>query len=186
MPGRAPGEYSVGTDEAQEFVSGALAANDSRVIGSLAQGGPAAFALAIAVPVGQQRALDRLLADRERRHVGTDPVHFTARWSILRAAPPARSIARLDLALAGRSLPRPVHARIAFDLESFGVNLWAACLSGRVLLLREPTFRRRIRGSAAPDAQTGLKIEGVGGCDVLRAALEKAGIADELFEGRHA
>jgi hypothetical protein len=98
----------------------------------------------------------------------------------------SKSLAHLDLLLAKRSLPRPVEARVVFHLATFGVDMWAACLTTRLLLVREPTFRHRVRGHADPDAQTGLKIEGVGSCETLRAALEKAGIADELFEGRYA
>jgi hypothetical protein len=187
MPGRPPGEYSAGADEAQEFMAGALWASETRVIGMYTPHGQTAFALTAAVPTGHQRALDRLLADCERSTI-TGQLHITSRWSTLMPEPPdqSKSLARLDLLLAKRSLPRPLEARVVFHLATFGVNMWAACLTTRLLLIREPTFRRRVRGHADPDAQTGLKIEGVGGCETLRAALEKAGIADELFEGRYA
>jgi hypothetical protein len=189
MPGRQPGEYSVGGSEVQEFIAGAIVASETRVLGMLTPRGQTAFALTVAVPIGHQRAFDRILADCERSNV-TGQLHITSRWSTLTAGPPGQedslALARLDLLLAKRSLPRPVQTRVVFDLDAFWVNMWAACLTERLLLLREPTFRRRVRGHADPDAQTGLKIEGVGGCATLRAALEKAGIADELFEGRYA
>lgn len=187
MPGRPPGNYKLGEGGVQEFIAGVLFATEARVLSQLRPDGPTAFALTAAVPVGQHRAFDRVLADCERRRAGQERIHFAARWCALEVKPvPAiKGIARLDLIMTGRTLRRPVHARIAFELQSYSEHLWAACLTGRVLLMREPTFRRQVAAPPTPHDQSGLEIEGVGGCEVLRAALEKSGIEDDLFQGRY-
>ncbi len=185
MPGRPPGNYELGEGGVQEFMAGALFATEARVLSLLRRDGWAAFALAVAVPGGQQPAFDRVLARCERHRAGEERIHVASRWMTLSVGTAIRGLARLDLMLTGRTLPRPVQARIAFELESCAEYLWGAGLSGRVLLMRERTFQRQVSGPPNPADQPGLDIEGVGGCDVLRAALEGAGIEDEFFQGRY-
>ena len=104
-------------------------------------------------------------------------------------------VARLDLRLQRPTLPTPVLTRIFFgDVRESGEVLWAAALARRVLVFREPTFRRVVRqtedtAATRSEIETilssgGLEIGNLGGCDALRVGLERAGVKDDIFQGR--
>jgi len=161
-------------------MAGTLTARDAMPIGPDSPVGKIAVALAVAVPIDEQTELDRLLAGRER---GDDAVlDITSRWSVL-GMPDGLVLARLDLMLEGQTVATPVSVKILFDVRETGPVLWAACLTRRMLLLREPTFRPAME---APKPWTvGMEVGNLGGCDVLRVALERAGVPDSMFRGRH-
>ncbi len=195
IPGRPPGEYEVGLEDVQEFVAGALYCQRAMSLERHTPAGPAAAGIVVEVPVGQQPAFDRILATHEHEAVELD---ITSKWVVMHVPPstalePSVGIARLDLLLAGPTLPTPVLTQILFgEFRVRGQLLWAAALARRILLLREPTFHRIVLqekdtpaiGSEDEAVRSGgLEIEDPGGCDMLRVELEKAGVKD-VYEGR--
>jgi hypothetical protein len=195
MPGRPPGEYEAGAEDEQEFLAGALYCRGAMWLGPRRRGAQVAVGTAVAVPVGEQPSFDLILAAYEREAVELD---ITSSWAVM-GMPTSLGldvvVARLDLRLEGPTLPTPVLTRIFFgDVRESDEVLWAAALARRVLVFREPTFRRVVRqteGTAATSSEMetilssgGLEIGNLGGCDALRVGLERAGVKDDIFQGR--
>jgi hypothetical protein len=195
MLGRPPGEYEAGPDDEQEFLAGALHCRGAKWLGPRKRGVQVAVGIAAAVPVGHQPAFDSLLAAHEREAVELD---ITSKWMLMGARTSVGLdvvIARLDLRLEGPTVPTPVVTRIFFgDVRESGEVLWAAALARRVPVFRESTFRRVVRrtqDTAATGSEIksilgggGLEIGNLGGCDALRVGLERAGVKDDIFQGR--
>jgi hypothetical protein len=173
-------DHEAGTDDRIKFVSGTLSAREVRPMVVRASSGPAALGLAVALPAGEQPDLDRLVAKAEGQQLGV--IDIFGHWRVMNVG--ANVLARLDLHLTGSRLTGPVEARILFDVKSAGAELWAVALSRRLMLLREAGFHDRLLEMESVQRATGLEISGIPGCDVLAAALERAGVRDAIFNGR--
>lgn len=131
-----PGTF---TGQLQEFVAGAVAVSDSRVLAAPRQdGGIDPLALIAAVPP-ESRELAQLVADHERRAV--EGIDYFVRWAyMLPTDEEPFALARLDIRFGD---PAAFEARLLFDIAVHTGDLWAAVHSGWVQLVSPDRFPSR-------------------------------------------
>ncbi|HTZ63261.1 MAG TPA: hypothetical protein VMB51_04090 [Solirubrobacteraceae bacterium] len=131
-----PGTRSGGM---QEFVAGAVAVSESRVLARPREGGGLdALALIMAVPPGS-RELATLVAEHERGAI--EGVDYFVRWaSMLPSEDEPFALARLDMRFGA---PAAFEARLLFDIGLHSSDLWAVVHSGWVQLASPDCFPHR-------------------------------------------
>jgi hypothetical protein len=160
----------------EEFVAGAAAVSDSRVLAvPRDKGRLQALALIAAVP-SESTELAKLVDDHEKDVEGVD---YHSRWAtILPTAAEPYALARLDLRFGGATT---FETRLLFDIRAHTNDLWAAVHSGCIRLVSPDRFPRRPDiMTEAGDVPRALIIS----CDAspLRDALAKLGVSDPFMQ----
>lgn len=166
-------------DEANEFIADVLQVRQMLpLVVETTEFGPVTIALAASLPVGERPEFDQRLLEAERLRarapfcravwsaVGTGTDQVVVRLDVVSFAPDA------DL----RSL---VEQGLIFDVTGPGPMLWAAAVSKALMLLREPTFSDGIKDIERDQKPVGLYLTNIAGGEVLRSALEQAGVTNE-------
>lgn len=165
---RPAGVYELSPAGAQEFAAGTIEPYDTSAL----HVGDLAIALVVGVPVDADQRLNELVA----AHLAgvQDGLDHHARWATMHAPAPSvdgvPAMARLDLRFAAAG-PR-VEARFLFDLDFHGPDLWAAALTGRIVLVTAEAFDEMgTSGREVSRDQRALTIPDAGGQRALENAL---------------
>lgn len=176
QPGRL---YELSPAGAQEFAAGTIAPHDTSAV----HVGDRAIALVVGVPADADPRLNDLVTQHLTGDVAD--VDYHTRWVVMYAPAPSidgvPAMARLDLWIVAPG-PR-LEARFLFDLDYHGPDLWAAALTGRVLLVTPEAVDEM--GTAGQEVERGrraLTIPDAGGGQTLETALAQRMI-DNPFSG---